>query len=568
MSKHYSKGSNSHKYYKPSNTFEGSNKEMKGSYYTYNPEQQAVDQYQQTTEKLVEVVCSSFKEAQLLKACIKDLKKQTHTEPTLQNSGTESKDPQPTKQDELKYGLQFKDWQYKDNSLNESLNKTFTIIHGQCNRAMKAKIEEDANWETIDKNCDPIGLLKIIKAIAHNNESQRNPTVSLILAEQRLMSMKQGDGESNDAYRLKFENQANVIENMGGQLYRDSTLNIVSQQKYSKDYSKLDSSERTQSREAATDLWKATLLITNSNPNKFDQLKKEMHNNLISGDTASYPSTFNGAYTRLNQYKSYGQTTVTDSQGTSFAQKGRHDGTRGNDSGRDDDSIKEAPPRFADWKCSVCGEIGHAPNPRWCSMVKALSNSQTVRNKLKAAIDSDNNSDSASSDNKSRKQKFKSTKKKGKPSPKKSEQRRKEDKELIQSVLATVGRQEHSSDSSSNGTEESDTEHNSHFQMFETGFQMHQTNILDKSDDDDSGSSVETYLSSQKERSVLTQQSWTLISKKPKRYKHKSTDEIHRGDTIVMKNNLTGTVRLFTSDKRINNSFSALDDDTGTGTQY
>jgi hypothetical protein len=305
MSKPYSKGSSSHKHYKPSNTFEGSNKEMKGSYYTYNPEQQAVDQYQETTEKLVEVVCSSFKEAQLLKACIKDLKKQTHEEPTLQNSGTEAKDPQSTKQNELKYSLQYKDWQYKDNALNESLNKTFTIIHGQCNRAMKAKIEEDVNWETIDKNCDPIGLLKIIKAIAHNNESQRNPTVSLILAEQRLMNMKQADGESNDSYRLKFENQASVIENMGGQLYRNSTLNIVSNQKYSKDYNELNSAERTQSQETATDLWKATLLITNSNPNKFDQLKKELHNNYISGDTDSYPSTFNGAYTRLNQYKSY-----------------------------------------------------------------------------------------------------------------------------------------------------------------------------------------------------------------------------------------------------------------------
>jgi hypothetical protein len=46
MSNHYSKGSSRHKQFRPSNTFEGSN-EMKGSYYTYHPEQQAVDQYQE-----------------------------------------------------------------------------------------------------------------------------------------------------------------------------------------------------------------------------------------------------------------------------------------------------------------------------------------------------------------------------------------------------------------------------------------------------------------------------------------------------------------------------------------
>jgi len=200
--------------HQPSNHFEGSYPQMKGYYYTYNPEQPSVDEYQQTTDKLIDIVCSTFKEPQLLKACIKNLSNQTVTEPKLQLNGTTA--GTPTKQDELKYSIQFKEWQYRVTALEESLNKTFTIIHGQCNRAMKAKMEEDSKWETIDSNCDPLGLLKIIKSIAHNNESQRNPTVSLIQAEKRLMNMTQGDGQSNDAYRLKFENQANVIENMGG----------------------------------------------------------------------------------------------------------------------------------------------------------------------------------------------------------------------------------------------------------------------------------------------------------------------------------------------------------------
>jgi len=273
-----------------------------------------------------------------------------------------------------------------------------------------------------------------------------------------------------------------------------------------------------------------------------------------------------------NQHKSYGHITITDSpHGTSFTQKGSNDSTTINDSGRDDDTIREAPKRFADWTCSVCGQTGHPSNPKWCPLVKALSNDKTVQNKLKAAVDTDRNSDSASSDNKSCKQKSKSTKKKGKPYPKTSEQRCKEDKELIQQVLATVGCQEYSSDSSSNRTAESNTEYDSHFQMCDTGFQMHQTEILDKLDEDGSVSSVETYRSAQKYRSALRQQAWTLVSKKPKRRKHKSTTQIHRGDTIVMKNNLTGTEQIFTSDKRISNyfshTFSALNDDLNISAQ-
>ena len=116
---------------------------------------------------------------------------------------------------------------------------------------MKAKIEEDPDWNTIDNSCDPIGLLKIIKAIAHNNESQKNPTVSLILAEQRLMSMIQADGQPNDSYRLQFENQANVIQNMGGQLYRNSTLDISSNSLFNKKYHQLkDANEQAKAQEA------------------------------------------------------------------------------------------------------------------------------------------------------------------------------------------------------------------------------------------------------------------------------------------------------------------------------
>lgn len=201
--------------------FEGSNPLLKGYYYTYNPEQSAVDQYAATTEKLIEVMCQSLKESQMVKTCLKTLKKETLPEPQLEQNGT-IKDTEgattkvSTRQDELKYTTLIKSWEQRKNSLDESLSQTFSTIYGQCNRAMKAKIQEDKQWVTVDTNCDAVGLLKIIKSIAHNNETQKNPVISLIQAEKRLLNMTQGDNQSNDSYRLKFENQASVIKNMGG----------------------------------------------------------------------------------------------------------------------------------------------------------------------------------------------------------------------------------------------------------------------------------------------------------------------------------------------------------------
>ena len=113
--------------------FEGSNPSLKGWYYTYSPDQPAVDQYQATTEKIVEVVCQMLKESQLLKASLKSLTKQTLIEPQLEQNGFTADTPPvstSTRQDELKYTTQFKTWEHRVNALEESLNKTFATIYG------------------------------------------------------------------------------------------------------------------------------------------------------------------------------------------------------------------------------------------------------------------------------------------------------------------------------------------------------------------------------------------------------------------------------------------------------
>jgi hypothetical protein len=67
-----------------------------------------------------------------------------------------------------------------------------------------------------------------------------------------------------------------------------------------------------------TDLWKATLLITNSNPNKFDQLE-ELHT-ITSAGTRQLPHYIQQRHNRLNQHKSYGNVTIVSTQeGSSFA---------------------------------------------------------------------------------------------------------------------------------------------------------------------------------------------------------------------------------------------------------
>jgi hypothetical protein len=77
-----------------------------------------------------------------------------------------------------------------------------------------------------------------------------------------------------------------------------------------------------------------------------------LHNNCISGDKNNYPTTFNGAYNLLSQYRTYGQVSTGVSQGTSFAQnsdrKPFHSGSGSDGDDDDDDKLRQAPRKYAE----------------------------------------------------------------------------------------------------------------------------------------------------------------------------------------------------------------------------
>jgi hypothetical protein len=65
---------------------------------------------------------------------------------------------------------------------------------------------------------------------------------------------------NSDAYRLRFENQTNVMKIHGRPTLPWSTLNIISQKKYNTDYANLtNDADKATTIEMATEMWKATL---------------------------------------------------------------------------------------------------------------------------------------------------------------------------------------------------------------------------------------------------------------------------------------------------------------------
>jgi hypothetical protein len=123
----------------------------------------------------------------------------------------------------------------------------------------------------------------------------------------------------NESYRLKFENQTNVIENMGGQLYRDSTLNIVSKQRY-KDYNQLKLTEQTHflPRSGKPTHGKPPF-SSQQQPKQVRPAQERATQQLHQQGRDSY---IQQRLNRLNQHKSYGNVTIMKYPNKSFLPKG------------------------------------------------------------------------------------------------------------------------------------------------------------------------------------------------------------------------------------------------------
>jgi hypothetical protein len=139
--------------------------------------------------------------------------------------------------------------------------KAVSIVLGQTTNTMKAAIMECADeWQLANSESDCIGLLKIIKRIAHNTEDQKNPTLSLIEATARLYALVQKDNKKPEDYKKRFDNMMDVIDSMGGCIYQPPILTTVAAKLYNKDVDHLTNDERQETIHLADKLAQATEL--------------------------------------------------------------------------------------------------------------------------------------------------------------------------------------------------------------------------------------------------------------------------------------------------------------------
>eukprot|EP00957_Ditylum_brightwellii_P079092 6015591-Ditylum_brightwellii.AAC.1 len=93
-------------------------------------------------------------------------------------------------------------------------NKTcmYAVAYGQCSEAMRAKLESTDKYKAAAEASDVIQLLKLIKKIAYQYESQRYLHQAVHAAMRAFYLTSQKEGTTLKVYLDKFNNKKDMVE--------------------------------------------------------------------------------------------------------------------------------------------------------------------------------------------------------------------------------------------------------------------------------------------------------------------------------------------------------------------
>lgn len=74
----------------------------------------------------------------------------------------------------------------------------FWIIHGQCAEVLKAQLKAEAPYSDIDKNQNPVELLKLIQTLVYSAQQGIHEQVTMSFQAHRIFRIMQNPSESLD----------------------------------------------------------------------------------------------------------------------------------------------------------------------------------------------------------------------------------------------------------------------------------------------------------------------------------------------------------------------------------
>jgi hypothetical protein len=143
--------------------------------------------------------------------------------------------------------------------------KVYMLIIGQCTQALKDKLKEDANWDTISEGYDSIGLLGLIEKYVLKQTESHYPYLAVQEELRSMLNFSQGDDMTLGMYYEKFTTRVAIAERAGCSFVTQHLLDSETELLYQgQDYTALTDVEKAKVEKAAQDKYLAVLFLMRS----------------------------------------------------------------------------------------------------------------------------------------------------------------------------------------------------------------------------------------------------------------------------------------------------------------
>ncbi len=251
-------------------------------------------------------------------------------------------------------------------AMDDNIKTLYSIVWGQCTDIMRQKLEGLDGFGAMSATGSGIDLLKAIKDIAFNFQSQKYLPHALHESKRRFYLCSQGRLATTQAYLEQFQNVVDVIEHSGGLLGFEPGVvrDIATEKGYDED--NLTEAQKDEVRIEGKNRYLAVAFILGSDRSRYGRLIEELENSYLMGEN-NYPVTVTGAYGLLTNWKQDPRNLMRgiglDSVSFTNVDDGGADGKdvalandgkpRGKGGGKKDKS---------DIKCFKCQKFGHYSN--------------------------------------------------------------------------------------------------------------------------------------------------------------------------------------------------------------
>ena len=174
----------------------------------FNTEDQAV-KYPWTTEVIADYV--GAKCGRNMRMLVKQGRETMFTEPKPPRKDESTQGPLE------KFKMELTIFHKDSKEHKDQKSKAFVIIMGQCSQAVKSKVENDMDFQELEKNDDVVGLLNKLREFAFSAGGVQHPHWTLQKVVQDLTCMSQGPKEMVQNCHKRFLALTKVIEAQWGE---------------------------------------------------------------------------------------------------------------------------------------------------------------------------------------------------------------------------------------------------------------------------------------------------------------------------------------------------------------